>query len=168
MPAECEAGFLLAEHPNLTKYLIGGNPCRPRAAGSWNSFTGPGGGWEPVAFDLSAYAGQQVEIIVSYVTDPFTGGTGVMIDDTRLVVGGTVVDSEGFEAGFGAWTVPGAPAGSPGNTGDWVISEGLGGDVTTAGVATEDSVTFGFGLEQLESDAARAAIVGAVLELFGT
>ena len=30
----------------------------------------------PVAFDLSAYAGQQVEIVVSYVTDPFTGGTG--------------------------------------------------------------------------------------------
>ena len=32
------------------------------------------GGWQEVAFDLSAYAGQQVEIVVSYVTDPFTGG----------------------------------------------------------------------------------------------
>jgi hypothetical protein len=120
-----------------------------------------------VSFDLSAYAGQQVEIIISYVTDPFTGGTGVIVDDTRLVVDGTVVSSEGFEAGFGAWTVPGAPAGSPVNEGDWVVSEGLGGDVTTAGVATEDSVTLGFGLEQLDSDAARNAIVGAVLDLFG-
>ena len=55
---------------------------RPAA---WNSFTGTSDGWVPVAFDLSAYAGQQVEVVVSYVTDPFTGGTGVIVDDTRLV-----------------------------------------------------------------------------------
>ena len=167
-PAECAAGFLLAEHPNLRKYLTLGNPCATTGtSGSWNSFTGSSGGWQEVAFDLSAYAGQQVEIVVSYVTDPFTGGTGVMIDDTALVVGGAVTQAEGFEAGLGVWTVPGAPAGSPGNTVDWARSEGIGLDTITAAVTTEDTVMLGFGLEQLATDGARAAIAGTVLDYFG-
>jgi hypothetical protein len=167
-PAECAAGFLVDEHPQLLHYLTLGAPCTTTGtSGSWNSFTGSSRRWRDVAFDLSAYAGQQVELVVSYVSDPFTGGTGAMLDDTALVVGGTATQTEGFEAGLGAWVVPGAPAGSPGNEGDWELSAGSGVETITAGVSTADTVMFGFGLEQLESAGARAAIAGAVLAYFG-
>ena len=66
-------------------YLTLGDPCLPTGTpGRGTRSPASSDGWIPVAFDLSAYAGQQVEIVVSYVTDPFTGGTGVMVDDTRL------------------------------------------------------------------------------------
>ena len=165
MPAECEAGFLVEEHPNLAKYLTVDDPCTtPGSAtpGLWNSFTASSGGWVPAAFDLSAYAGGQVEIIVSYVTDPFSGGTGVILDDTRLTTTAGVVEAEGFESGLGAWSILGAPEGSPGNVVDFERTVGLGG--ITAAVTTPDSVTLGFGLEQLDSDETRAAIVGAALD----
>ena len=157
MPAECEAGFLLDEHPTLTHYLTLGDPCLPTGTtGSWNSFTGSSDGWIPVAFDLSAYAGQQVEIVVSYVTDPFTGGTGVIVDDTRLTtVGRRPSQAEGFEDGprrVGRARTP--PTGSPGNTSDFERTAGLGG--ITAAITTADTVLLGFGLEQLETDGARA------------
>ena len=165
VPAECEAGFLIAEHPALSRYLTLGDPCLPTGtSGAWNSFTGSSDGWIPVAFDLSAYAGQQVEINVSYVTDPFSGGTGFIFDDTRLTTVAGPSVAEGFEDGLGAWSVLDAPAGSPGNTSALEVTATLGGN--TASIATPDTVMFGFGLEQLETDEARAAIVGAILSFF--
>lgn len=163
VPTECEAGFYVGEHPQLEHYLTVANPCLPTGStGEWNSFTGTSPGWVPVSFDLSAYAGGEVEVVVSYVTDPFTGGTGLIIDDTRLVVGGVATEAEGFESGLGAWSVLGAPESSPGNAGDFERTQGLGGIVAVT--ATPDSLLFGFGLEQLESDAARAEVVGRILD----
>ncbi|MDQ4038431.1 MAG: zinc carboxypeptidase, partial [Actinomycetota bacterium] len=164
VPAECEAGFLLETHPWLAHYLTLGNPCLPQGTtGNWNSFTGESGGWQPVAFDLSAYAGQQVEITISYVTDFLFGGAGLIVDDTKLVTTAGVFEAEGFEEGLGAWQVLGAPAGSPENTVNFERTPGLGG--ITAAVATRDTVLFGFGLEQLALPAARAALVRAVEDL---
>ncbi|MFB4266790.1 M14 family zinc carboxypeptidase [Nonomuraea sp. GTA35] len=156
VPAECEAGFLLEEHPWLLHYLTPGNPCTPTGTtGQWHRFTtGPDtGGWHQVAFDLSAYAGQQVEVSISYVTDPGTGGVGAFVDDARVVVGGTAVESEGFETGLGPWTVPGPPAGSPTGAGDFARDQAD----TTAAVTTRDTVLLGFGVEQLGSAAEQAA-----------
>ncbi len=165
VPTECEAGFFMGAHPQLEHYLTPGNPCLPTGTtGQWNSFTGSSGGWVPVAFDLSAYAGGQVEVVVSYVTDPNTGGAGLIVDDTRLVVGGTSTEAEGFEAGFGAWAVLGPPPGSPDNESDFEIADGLG-DVVAV-TATPDTLLFGFGLEQLESDAVRADVVARMLAHF--
>lgn len=162
VPTECEAGFLLDEHPHLEHYLTLGNPCLPTGStGEWNSFTGTSPGWVPVSFDLSAFAGGEVEVVVSYVTDPFTGGTGLIVDDTRLVVGGVATEAEGFEGGLGAWSVLGAPESSPGNASDFERTLGLGGIVSA--VVTPDSVMLGFGLEQLSTDAERADAVGRIL-----
>ncbi|QAY71544.1 immune inhibitor A domain-containing protein [Xylanimonas protaetiae] len=65
--------------------------------------------WGPMTVDLSAYAGQSVELAFSYVTDPAVSGNdpdvpdGVLLDDIRL--GGTLIgDGEG---GLGAWTTNG-------------------------------------------------------------
>ncbi|WP_109210281.1 MULTISPECIES: M14 family metallopeptidase [Microbacterium] len=164
-PAECEVGFLLEEHPQLANYLTLGNPCLPTGAtGEWNSFTGNSGGWIPVSFDLSAYAGSEVEIVVSYVTDPFTGEVGLMLDDTALVVGGAATEVEGFETGTGAWQVLTAPESSPGNAAEFFRYDAVGPFYSTT--ATPDTLMFGFGLEQLESDEARAEVAARILAHF--
>jgi len=166
VPIDCEVGYYLGLHPNLEKYLTPGDPCTtPGSSGLWNSFTGESNGWLAVRFDLSPYAGQQVEIVVSYVTDPVTGGDGAILDDTRLTTTTGVTQAEGFEQGLGAWSVLGPPEGSFDNPSDWIRAEQLG--EVTAGVATEDSLLLGFGIEQLEDPADRAELVGDALAILG-
>ncbi|MFK4837211.1 M14 family zinc carboxypeptidase [Microbacterium sp. ZW T2_14] len=165
VPAECEAGFLLDLHPWLLHYLTPGDPCTtPGQSGDWNALTGSSL-WMPVSYDLSAYAGGQVEVVVSYVTDPATGGLGAIIDDTKLVSTAGTSQAEGFEEGLGAWQLLGAPEGSPDNLSDWERSDGL---AELASVtATEDTLLFGFGLEQLATAEQRAEVVGRMLDHFG-
>ena len=165
VPTECEAGFLLDLHPWLLHYLTPGTPCTtPGDTGDWNALTGSTL-WIPVSYDLSAYAGDQVEVVVSYVTDPATGGLGAIIDDTKLVTTGGESQQEGFEEGLGAWQVLGSPEGSPENLSDWERSDGL---AELASVtATEDTLLFGFGLEQLATAEQRATVVGRILAHFG-
>jgi hypothetical protein len=162
-PDECEKGYLLGEHPFLRHYLTGGDPCRATGtSGRWNSFTGDAGGWVPAAFDLSAYAGRKVEVSITYVSDPGSGGTGLFIDDAKVTTAGGQVDAEGFESGLGPWAIQGAPAGSPGNAGEFARSQALIDSVSA--VATPDSLTFGFGLEQVTSPAERATLMGRALK----
>ncbi len=160
-PAECVAGgFLLTMHPFLSHYLGGPDCTAPGSSGGWNSFTGSTGGWQQAAFDLGAFTGAPVEVSVSYVTDPGSGGVGAFVDDTSVVVDG-VTDVDGFEAATSSWTVGGPPAGSPPNQGNWVISERL--VNAYAATSTEDSLLLGFGLEQLADGAARADLLRRAL-----
>jgi hypothetical protein len=162
-PTECEAGFLLDMHPFLLNYLTPGNPCGATGTtGAWNRMTGDSGGWQQVAFDLSAYAGGSVDVSISYVTDPASGGIGTFIDDTRVTAGGAVLDADGFESATSLWTIQGAPAGSPVNQGDFEFS-----DVpieVAASVTTDDSVLLGYGIEQLATPAEQADFVGRIME----
>ncbi len=113
------------------------------------------------------YAGQTVDVKVSYVTDQVdagvAGGIGVFVDDTQLIVGGTVVEADGFEADDGAWVVEGPPAGSPpGTQGNFAITQEL--IPVAASVATEDTALLGFGIESLATPTAQADLLGRVLE----
>ncbi|WP_067640109.1 immune inhibitor A domain-containing protein [Actinomadura latina] len=102
VPEQCEQGYYLDMHPFLGHYLTGGNPCgNTGTSGRWNAFTGNSNGWVPAAFDLSAYAGKKIEVSISYVSDPATGGTGLFVDDTRLTTSAGQLDAEGFETGLG-------------------------------------------------------------------
>ncbi|MGA8046335.1 MAG: M14 family zinc carboxypeptidase [Dermatophilaceae bacterium] len=166
LPTECEAGFYVGTHPQLLSYITLGDPCTtPGSTGEWNAMTGSSDGWIPVSFDLTEYVGEEIELVVSYVTDPFTGGLGVIIDDTALVTTAGPSQQEGFETGFGAWSVLGAPDTSPANLSDWERADGL--SNLFSGVTTPDTVMFGFGLEQLATDDQRADAVGRMLEHFG-
>jgi len=107
-------------------------------------------------------AGQRVEVSIAYVSDPFTGGTGLFIDDTKVTTTGGTLDAEGFESGLGPWANAGAPAGSPGNVSEFVRSRAVI-DWTSATV-TDDSVLFGFGLEQVATSAERNALMGRALQ----
>ncbi|WP_329115645.1 M14 family metallopeptidase [Streptomyces sp. NBC_01465] len=163
VPAECGAGFYIKEHPALKRYLTQTSTgCTASGtSGAWNSFTGASAGWQPVSFDLSAYAGKKVEVSLSYITDPGTGGHGVLADNASVVVGGQATETEGFETSLGAWTVPGPPAGSPPVTNDWVRTGEL--FKTYGAVTTRDTVLLGFGLEHVPSAADRAKLVGKAL-----
>jgi hypothetical protein len=163
VPTECEAGFLLDMHPWLLHYLTPGNPCAPTGTtGTWNAFTGDSDGWQPVAVDLSAYAGQQVEVSISYVTDPASGGVGVFIDDTRVVIDGVTTEAEGFETGLGPWSVPGPPPGSDENASDFQRAQQL--LESAASLTTGISILLGYGLEQIASPSERADIVGRAFD----
>ncbi|MGW7338618.1 M14 family zinc carboxypeptidase [Streptomyces sp. NPDC054808] len=163
VPAECAAGFYMAGHPWLAHYLtLSDDGCTATGTtGQWNSLTGSSGGWKQVEFDLSAYAGKSVELSIAYVTDPGSGGRGVLADEASLVVGGAATQTEGFETSLGAWQVSGPPAGSPAVLKDWTRTGTL--FQTYGAVTTDDTVLLGFGLEHLAEPAARAALVRQAL-----
>ncbi|WP_340381069.1 M14 family zinc carboxypeptidase [Streptomyces sp. SS7] len=163
VPAECGAGFYVADHPWLKHYLtLGNNDCTATGTtGSWNALTGTSNGWQQVSFDLSAYAGKNIEISISYVTDPGSGGHGVLADDASLVVDGTATETEGFETSLGAWRAAGPPAGSPAVLKDWTRTGTL--FRTYGAVTTDDTVLLGFGLEHLTSATDRKALIGKAL-----
>lgn len=163
VPAECEAGFFVNDHPFLRRYLtLDSAGCAPQGtSGAWNSFTGTSNGWKQVSFDLSAYAGKSVEVSLSYITDPGSGGRGVFADDARVSIGGTDQTAEGFETSLGSWTAQGAPAGSPDVAGDWSRTGEL--FKSYASVTTRNTVLLGFGLEHVPAAADRAVLVGKAL-----
>ncbi|WP_329408708.1 M14 family zinc carboxypeptidase [Streptomyces sp. NBC_00704] len=163
VPAECGAGFYIGEHPWLRHYLTltSGDCTATGSTGSWNALTGASSGWQQVSFDLSAYAGKKVEVSIAYVTDPGSGGHGVLADDASLVVGGGATESEGFETSLGAWRASGPPAGSPAVLKDWTRTGVL--FQTYGAVTTDDTVLLGFGLEHLPSAADRATLIGKAL-----
>ncbi|MEU9265378.1 M14 family zinc carboxypeptidase [Streptomyces sp. NPDC048251] len=163
VPAECGGGFYIGEHPWLRHYLtLGAGDCTATGGtGSWNALTGASSGWQQVNFDLSAYAGKQVEVSIAYVTDPGSGGHGVLADDTSLVVGGTATGTEGFETSLGVWRVAGPPAGSPAVLKDWTRTGAL--FQTYGAVTTDDTVLLGFGLEHVTAAADRVALIGKAL-----
>ncbi|MFJ1970585.1 M14 family zinc carboxypeptidase [Streptomyces sp. NPDC087903] len=163
VPAECEGGFYVGEHPWLKHYLTvaSGGCTATGTSGAWNSLTGASSGWQQVNFDLSAYAGRSVEVSISYVTDPGSGGHGVLADDTSLVVGGTATAAEGFETSLGAWSVAGPPAGSPAVLKDWTRTGTL--FQTYGAVTTDDTVLLGFGLEHVTAAADRTTLIKKAL-----
>ncbi len=111
-------------------------------------------------FDLSAFAGRQVEVSIAYVTDPGTGGVGAFVDDTRLTVD-SVTTADGFEGATSSWAVTGPPQGSPGNEAAWEIGPKL--INFYAGTSTRDTLLLGFGVEQLATEGERADLLRRAL-----
>ncbi|MEV6397536.1 M14 family zinc carboxypeptidase [Streptomyces sp. NPDC051907] len=162
VPAQCDQGFYVNQHPFLKHYLtVGSGACTASGtSGAWNSFTGASDGWRAASFDLSAYAGKQIEVSVSYITDPGDGGRGVFVDDTRLVTAGAE-QSEGFETSLGPWTAAPPPDGSPAPRGAFARSQDL--FPSAAAITTRDTVLMGFGLEHVTDAADRKELIGKAL-----
>jgi hypothetical protein len=135
-------------HPFINHYQSPSPECAPTGTtGEWHAATGTSNGWSEWSVDLSAYAGQQVEVSISYVSDWGTQGIGVFLDDLSVLVDGAPVSETSFEEDLAGWTVSGSPDGSADNVNDWIRTQ-LGFEEGAA-VTTEDSVFFGFGLEGL-------------------
>ncbi len=152
----CPAGWRDL-HPFLDHYqtLNVDGTCSPTGTtGVWNAASGRSNGWEQWSVDLSAYAGQQVEVSITYVSDWATQGLGVFIDDTAVSTGA----STSFETDLGGWSVTGPPAGSAPNGNNFVRTTAAG-FPEGATITTDDTIYFGFGLEGISTPTARAAVM---------
>ena len=120
----CPAGWTEL-HPQLAHYQTwdGVNACTGTGTtGAWNAASGNSGGWQEWSIDLSAYAGESVEISIAYASDWSVQGIGVFIDDITLPDG----TSTSFETGLDGWTVAGPPEDSAPNVNDFVRNRRLG------------------------------------------
>jgi Zinc carboxypeptidase/Immune inhibitor A peptidase M6 len=143
-------------HPFIDHYQ--GPDCSPTGTtGTWNAATGKSNGWQQWSVDLAAYAGKQVELSISYVSDGGVQGIGVFLDDAKVTSGGATISDTSFETDLGGWTVSGPPEGSPLATTDWSRSQTA--FEEGAGVVTNDTVYLGFGIEGLTTDASRTSFV---------
>ena len=130
-----------------TRRMARRRPALP-AAGSSGRSTSP------------AYAGEQIEISISYVSDWSAQGLGVFIDDIVL---SDRRGSTSFEAGLGGWTIPGQPEGSAPNPNDFIVTT-AGGFPEGAVVATDDTLYMGFGFEGITDAATREVVMGRAME----
>jgi bacillopeptidase F (M6 metalloprotease family) len=136
----------LDPHPFLAHYWA--EDCTPHGStGDWNAATGNSGGWKDFEADLSAYAGKQIEVSITSMTDWFVQGYGVFLDDVRLDVDDVTVARTSFETDLGGWTVAGPPPGSAANPTDWSRAQHV--YDFGAATATPDTLYFGFGPEKL-------------------
>ena len=115
--------YWLDLHPFLRHYQTAdGDTCSARGTtGRWWAATGDAHGSEEWAFDLSAYAGHDVEVSISYAGDDIWQGLGVFIDDVVVSTGAGSTSFEDDADPFDGWTVPGAPPGSSPNENDWIL-----------------------------------------------
>ncbi len=147
-------------HPHVAHYQ--GADCSPTGStGSWNAATGNSSGWQEWNVDLTAYAGKQVELSISYLTDWGTQGLGVFVDDTSVVLDGVATEETSFEADLGGWALAPAPEGSR-ETNNWTrtqkaFEEG-------AATTTDDTVFTGFGAEGLTTADQREEFVAKALD----
>ncbi|MDA0169455.1 M14 family zinc carboxypeptidase [Solirubrobacter taibaiensis] len=148
-------------HPFLSHYQTNPTPgadCTPTGTtGAWNAATGNSGGFQDWEIDLSAYKGKQVEVSITYAQDFSVSGLGVFLDALQVVKDGAVAESNGFEAGLAPWVAGPQPAGTE-NAATWVASGSVG-FTDGPGIATEDTLLWGFGLEGVTTRAERAAVL---------
>ncbi|MGW6201968.1 M14 family zinc carboxypeptidase [Kribbella sp. NPDC055110] len=150
----CPAGWVQL-HPFLAHYQ--GADCSPTGTtGAWNASSGSSAGWQDWKIDLTPYAGKQVELSITYVSDWSTQGLGSFVDDVSITKD-AATEQTSFETDLGGWAAAGPPAGSSANPNNWIrtttaFDEG-------AGVTTPDTVYLGFGAEGLTTQAMRTDLV---------
>jgi hypothetical protein len=127
-------------------------------SGTWNAASGSSSGWQQWSVDLAPFAGDQIELSISYVSDWSSQGLGVFLDDVTLLG-----ESTSFEGGLDGWTVPGPPEGSAPNANDFTRITGAG-FPEGAAVAMDDSMIHGYGVEGITSQASRNAVVGRTMQ----
>lgn len=117
--------FWLGVHPFIGHYQSdnGDDTCAPSGStGQWWGASGStNGSYEQWALDLSAYAGTDVEVSISYASDTSVQGSGAFVDDIVVSTGQGSTSFEDDGDPLDGWTVPGPPPGSPANGNDWFV-----------------------------------------------
>ena len=146
-----ETGNSCLEWPDLHPFIsshyqtvdVGAETCTAEGAtGEWWGASGASDGPEDWQVDLGEFAGSTVELSISYVGDGSVPLPGVFVDDVQVSTGeGTT----SFESGLEGWTVPGPPAGSPGNENDWIVGDADAvpestGDIAAASLARQPEI----------------------------
>ncbi len=151
-------------HPFLTHYQTfneaDGTCSNTGTTGTWNAANGSSGGWQQFEFDLSPYAGQQVEVSITVLSDwGLQQFPGVFVDDIVVSTGEGSTSFEDDGDPMDGWTIPGAPQDEDNiegpNLNDWTRRGGLG-ISEGAAITTPDSVYLGFGFEGITDAGTRA------------
>ncbi|RVX44197.1 immune inhibitor A peptidase M6 [Nonomuraea polychroma] len=152
-------------HPFTQRYQ--GVNCEPTGtSGSWHAASGNSAGWQQWKIDLTPYAGKQVELSISYISDWATQGAGVFLDDFKVTLDGATAEETSFESDLGGWTVGAPPGGTSTSINNWfrtdqVFEEG-------GGIVTKDTVYLGFGAESITDQATRTDLIKrSMLHLLG-
>ena len=174
--SSCPQIPIVDEHPFMEHYVTLHPESSPGAGdatctnggttGTFNAANGNSGGFVDFDFDLSAYAGKQVELSITYISDEGVQGLGVFVDDAKITADGATLTETSFEDGLGGWATPGAPEGSSPNPNDWTSSTSVG-YVDGPGVATKDTLYWGFGLEGVTGADKRSTLVKDALTYLG-
>ncbi len=158
-------------HPFLDRYqtvITPGEECSNQGTtGEWHGATGNSAGFQDWMIDLSAYAGSEVEVSISYVQDFAFDGLGVFVDDVVVTENGAATETIDFEAGDGGFVAGPPPPGSEEDTQrSWTIRDSVGW-LDGPGVATEDTIYWTFGFEGISDPAAREEVLGSSLAYLG-
>ncbi len=159
-------------HPFLAHYQTntdksqapGAADCTPRGTtGEWNAATGNSGGYGDWRVDLSRFAGRQVEVSITVAQDFAVSGLGAFLDDVTVVKDGQAAEATSFEDGLGGFTAGPAPEGSE-DASQWESRTSVG-YAEGPGVATADTVYFGFGLEGVSAPERTEVLLRALRHL---
>jgi hypothetical protein len=151
-------------HPWLEQYQ--GTDCsgsNPATGGEWHASSGRSAGWEEWAVDLTDYAGQEVEISISYASDWAFQGLGAFVDLIESPTGEGSTSFEDDADPMDGWVVADPPEGSAPNPNDWIRTGSVGfeeGAVTS----TDDTLYFGFGFEGITGADVRAEVMSRSIE----
>ncbi|OZG72311.1 carboxypeptidase [Hahella sp. CCB-MM4] len=157
--SSCTSDWVSQLHPFLANYMDA--DCNPTGAtGEWHSLEGSSAGFKKLSFDLSAYAGQSVELYISYASDWGTQGLGIFVDDVQL----GNEPAEDFETDLGSWQATG-PEGTF-NINNWErkLGEGF---VDGPVLRSDDTVYLGFGLEGVNGFDNRVELLNRSLKYLG-
>lgn len=106
----CSAG-LWNVHPFIFDHYVDEVSClSPGPTGTFHPFNGNSGGWVNAEFDLSTFAGSQVEVSLTYISDVGATNTGAFVDDLEVEIDGVTV-SQGWELDQIPWSA--APPTTP-------------------------------------------------------
>ena len=157
-------------HPFLTHYQTfdpaTGTCSNTGTTGEWNAANGSSSGWQ-WQLDLSRYAGKQVELSITALSDwGLQQFPGVFVNDITVSTGEGRTSFEDDADPTDGWNVPGAPADPGGiegpNRNDWVRRGGLGIKEGST-IATDDTVYMGFGFEGITNATTRKAVMGRAM-----
>ncbi len=159
-------------HPFLTHYQTfdpaDGSCSATGTTGAWHAANGSSAGWQQWDIDLARYAGTQVELSITALSDwGLQQFPGVFIDDIAVSTGEGSTSFEDDADPTDGWTVTGAPQDEGGiegpNRNDWTRRGGLG-IKEGAVVATGDTLYMGFGFEGITDAGTRNQVMGRALD----
>jgi immune inhibitor A len=69
----------------------------PTVLANLPGLTGSSNGWTKQTFDLSAYAGKQIQVAIRYITDWGTSEAGIYVDNVKVTADGAELINDGAE-----------------------------------------------------------------------
>ncbi|WP_145997278.1 immune inhibitor A domain-containing protein [Salirhabdus sp. Marseille-P4669] len=70
----------------------------PNGQNPGNGITGSSNGWFEASFDLSSFAGKEIELAIVYYTDPYVSMAGLYVDDLAVTIDGEAVITDDAES----------------------------------------------------------------------